>query len=100
LYRKCMVESRTQLLLQIEPFVLRSAVQAYLESDPRLSALDVVAGELTPAITVLPNRVIGLELKEPTMSFELSVDGSRVDFPYQGMHHLADQVAAACTPGR
>ena len=98
-----MVESRTQLLLQIEPFVLRSAVQAYLESDPRLSALDVVAGDHVRSNGVLTtqlasNRVIGLELKEPTMSFELSVDGARLDFPYQGMPHLADQIAAACTP--
>jgi len=86
------------LLLQIEPFVLRSAVQAYLESDARLTALGVVFAEFPGSDAARPDRVIGLELKEPMLSFELSVDGLRRDFPYQGMPHLADQIAAACTP--
>jgi hypothetical protein len=95
-----MVEIRTQLILRIEPFVLQSAVQAYLESDQRLGALGVVFGIPTNDDSAgrTPDRIIGLELKEPMLSFELSVDGLRRDFPYQGMHHLADQIAAACTP--
>lgn len=97
-----MIDSRTQLTLQIEPFVLRSAVQAYLESDARLTALGVVFGELpivrTNGDSAAAIRVIGLELKEPMLSFELSVDGLRHDFTYQGMAHLVDKIAAACAP--
>jgi hypothetical protein len=98
-----MAKSRTQLMLQIEPFVLRSAVQAYLESDPRFSTFVFTerAGRNNgEAVDPAADRVIGLELKEPTHSFELSVDGLRRDFPYQGMNHLADQIAAVCIPSQ
>ena len=91
-------------MLQIEPFVLRSAVQAYLESDPRFSTFVFAerAGLRNGDQSADPaaDRVIGLELKEPTHSFELSVDGRRLDFPYQGMNHLADQIAAVCIPAQ
>ena len=106
LYRDHMTESRTHLTLRIEPFVLRSAVQAYLESDARLRALGVVFDDVAGApaggsprdpVRWPPlMRNVDVELKEPMLSFELSVDGRRRGFAYQGMAHLVDQIAAAC----
>lgn len=94
-----MLNQRVHVGLGVEPFVLRSAMHACLERDPRLDLVllppacaptdDTVGSAMTSSLAALPDAVV-VAVQDCPPGVELSVAGARRTIPYQGMDRLAE----------
>ena len=94
-----MVDQRLRVGLSVEPFVLRSAMAACLEGDPRLDVVllpmqcgpadDRARSAVTPPLVVLP-EVMVVAVADCPARVELSVAGTSRTVLYDGMGGLAD----------
>lgn len=94
-----MVNQTVRVGLGVEPFVLRSAMHACLERDPRLDVVllpqgcdptdDTVGSDLSASLAALPDAVV-VAVQSCPPGVELSVAGVRRTIPYQGMDRLAE----------
>lgn len=105
-----MTDYRFRVGVGVEPYVLRSALGACLEQDPRLVVEvlppncdnDTVGSVMVPAPRCAPDAIL-TAVEDCPPQVQLSVAGTRRTMPYHGMEGFAEaliNVIAAVMPGQ